>query len=445
MRLFYSKRVVQWQFLFLLVSYQAQAQDESTLDELIKKALIQNLAVLSEQTGVQTTQAQIDQVKARALPQVNFAGDYRYYIKVPAQVLPLSAFGGPEGSYTAAAFSLPFNLSSTLQVNQQLFNPALRIGLRLAKAAQGITDLQIVRSKEEVTYNVSAAYYNAQTAAQQILFLRDNMARLEESIRVLTLQYENKLVQGIDVDRLRLNRTSLETQIESLQSDYNRILNLLKFLTGIPQTEPLRVRTQIDSTQRGGDYDASLVINRSDLLLLQRQQEINELNIRNTKAGFLPTLSAYGVANNTVFAITKGNDYSTAIPGYWIGLQLNWSVFDGNLRKAQIAQYRSEGQRINLQQKQLNESIAMDIATATNQIAVQQRNLQTTQSQVGLAKKVYTQTQLQLKEGVADLTQLIQAENALRESQNNYLTALVRLRTAELDLNKATGNLLKNY
>ncbi len=436
----YSRLVLLLAGWLFAPSSQAQGT-EYGLNDLVQQALTKNLTVRVDQLDRQVNQAQIDQVKARALPQVNFAGDYRYYIRIPGQVIPLSAFGGPEGSYTVAAFSLPFNLSSTVQANQVLYNAGLRIGLRLAKAGQEATELQIRRTKEDIVYNVTAAYFNAQTAAQQLQFLRDNITRLDESIRVLDLQYQNKLVQGIDVDRLRLNRTTLETQVESLQADYNRILSLLKFLAGIPQTETIRIRTQIDATPSVVATGAP-AINRADVLLLNKQLEINQLNQKNTKAGFLPTLALYGVANNTVFATTVGNAYITAVPGYWAGLQLNWNIFDGNLRKAQTAQQRVENQKIVLQQQQLNESIAMDVANATNQINVQQRNLQNTQAQVELARKVYTQTQLQVKEGVADLTALIQTENALREAQNNYLTTLVRLRTAELDLNKATGNLL---
>ena len=62
--------------------------------------------------------------------------------------------------------------------------------------------------------------------------------------------------------------------------------------------------------------------------------------------------------------------------------------------------------------------------------------------QVALAEKVYTQTQLQFKEGTVDITDVVQAENSLRDAQNNYLTTLVNLRTAELDWKKATGSLV---
>ena len=178
------------------------------------------------------------------------------------------------------------------------------------------------------------------------------------------------------------------------------------------------------------------------MLLLDRQKLINELNQRNTKAGFLPTLSAYGTANSTVYAIGGDNAYIKNVPGYWLGLQLNWNIYDGAARKAKIAGQRLEYQSYSIRQAQTNESISMDVVNGRNKIQVEQRNLEASRGQVGLAEKVYTQTQLKFKEGTASLTEVIQAENALREAQNNYLTTLVSLRSAELDWKKATGNLI---
>ena len=39
------------------------------------------------------------------------------------------------------------------------------------------------------------------------------------------------------------------------------------------------------------------------------------------------------------------------------------------------------------------------------------------------------------------MTELVNSENALKEAQTNYLTALVQVKLAELDLIKTTGNI----
>ncbi|CCH56512.1 outer membrane efflux protein [Fibrisoma limi BUZ 3] len=417
-----------------------QAQD-LTLDQLINKALSSNFDVQAARLDEQRTEAQIAEVRAGARPRVNVSGDYRRYLKIPGQVIPASLFGGPEGSYAVAAFGLPYNLSTTAQVTQPLYNQSLTIGLKAAKVSRDLTALQTQKTKEDVAYDVAATYYNLQTTAQQIAFLRSNLASTERLIRITDLLRQNQLAKGVDVDRLQISKTSAQAQIESAQATYNQLLNALKLLTGTPQADSLQIRTTIEETTPvapGNEF----VINRTDLQLLDHQKELNSLEQRNIKAGFFPTVSAYGTANSSVYAIGGDNSYIKNIPGYWFGLQLNWSVFDGLERKAKLGQKRIDDQKLDIQLRQLREAVAMDIANARNQFLVEQQNIATNRGQVTLAEKVYAQTQLQFKEGTVDITDVVQAENSLREAQNNYLTTLVKLRTAELDWKKATGSLI---
>ncbi|WP_338868404.1 TolC family protein [Spirosoma sp. SC4-14] len=435
-------KTVQWYLSasLLLVSSLARAQN-LTLEQLIDKALTNNYSVQSSKLDELKTEAQIAEVKAGARPQVNLTGDYKRYLKIPGQVIPASVFGGPEGTYSAVAFGLPYNLSTSVQATQPIYSQSLLIATKAAKASRDLSALQTQKTKEDVAYNVSATYYNLQTTAQQIAFLRSNLAATERLIRITDLRRQNQLAQGIDVDRLQLSKTASQTQIESLQATYNQLLNSLKYLTGTPQTDSLQVQTAIEESipvAPGNEY----TINRTDLQLLDQQKLINGLEQRNIKAGFVPSVSAYGVANSSVYAIGGDNSYIKNLPGYWVGLQLNWNVFDGLARKAKLGQKRIDDQKLDVQTRQVRESISMDIANARNKFLVEQQNLTTNRGQVALAEKVYTQTQLQFKEGTVDLTEVVQAENSLRDAQNTYLTTLVNLRTAELDWKKATGSLI---
>jgi OMF family outer membrane factor len=54
---------------------------------------------------------------------------------------------------------------------------------------------------------------------------------------------------------------------------------------------------------------------------------------------------------------------------------------------------------------------------------------------------VYYQVVLQQKQGTANLTDILLADNSLRESQQNYLSAIVEFLKAELELKKLTGTL----
>ncbi|WP_439583842.1 TolC family protein [Dyadobacter bucti] len=424
--------------LFFAGGVQAQ---ELSLNQLLDAALKNNFDVQAAQLDEKKTNARIDEVKSNLLPSVTVQGDYRRYIKIPGQVVPASAFGGPEGTYTTLAFGLPYNLSTTAQVTQALYNPSVRYALKAANLNRELTSLSTVKTKEDVAYNVTDAYYNLVTVVQQMAFLDSNLLSLDRLYKVSDLLYQNQLGQRVDKDRIMINKTTTETQLATLKDNYQQLVNLLKFYTGTPQSEPLRIAVSVSEVMlpSGSGFDEK---RRTDVMLLEKQRELNSLQDKNIKAGFIPTVNAYGTANLTYYG--KGGEYSTfqQVPGYWAGLQLNWSVFDGYARKAKRRQNEIDNDKLAVQLKQVSQSIQMEEANARNKFSVEQRNIDAKKEQVALADRVYKQIQLQFKEGVVSLTDVIQAENSLLDAQSNYLTSLVQILKAELEWKKATGSLI---
>jgi OMF family outer membrane factor len=72
-----------------------------------------------------------------------------------------------------------------------------------------------------------------------------------------------------------------------------------------------------------------------------------------------------------------------------------------------------------------------------------QQTVENTLAQIKLSQTVYEQTILQQKQGTANLTDVLLADNALRETQQNYLSAIIEYLKAELELKKLTGNFVK--
>jgi OMF family outer membrane factor len=74
-------------------------------------------------------------------------------------------------------------------------------------------------------------------------------------------------------------------------------------------------------------------------------------------------------------------------------------------------------------------------------IGVAKKFVESTTEQVELAKTIYESTTLQQKQGNASLNDILLADNALRESQQNYLAAIIDYLKADLELKKLTGNI----
>jgi OMF family outer membrane factor len=86
----------------------------------------------------------------------------------------------------------------------------------------------------------------------------------------------------------------------------------------------------------------------------------------------------------------------------------------------------------------------MQIENTKMQSSVAKTSVETTSEQIALAQTIYAQTILQQKQGTANLTDVLLADNALREAQQAYLSAVVDYLKADLELKKLTGNLSLN-
>ena len=89
----------------------------------------------------------------------------------------------------------------------------------------------------------------------------------------------------------------------------------------------------------------------------------------------------------------------------------------------------------------VTEQNAMQTENIKRQRTVTQKSIETNMAQINLAKTVYEQTLLQQKQGTASLTDVLLADTAFREAQQNYLSAVVEYLKADLELKKLTNQI----
>ena len=89
----------------------------------------------------------------------------------------------------------------------------------------------------------------------------------------------------------------------------------------------------------------------------------------------------------------------------------------------------------------VTEQNQMLIENAKRRRLVNQQAIENALRQIELASTVYNEMVLQQKEGTANLTDILLADNALREAQQNYLKAVIDFLKADLELKKLTGNI----
>ena len=423
----------------LLISITVQAQTLS-LEQCIDTALIHNRNIMLSQHDIEISAEKNKELSGSLLPKLNGIADYRYYTDLPYQIMPAEAFGGPEGTYKQVQFGVPHSLNANLQLTMPIFNSTSINAVKSSRIAIELSQMQKRKTDEDVVLEVSGAYYNAQILLTQISFLDSNIINTDRLLKTTTLLYQQQIAKGTDVDRLKLQVEQISTQRNTVISQYQQVLNALKFLMGKPISDSIEVLETGKSIART-KFNTQIT---TDILLIDKKIEFNNSELSGLRNLRLPSLSAYGVYGTTGFGTTGDNSIFVFHPIGYVGAQLSVPLFNGRVTHHKIVSKKIEIEKSNIQKELVSEKSKVELKNAEMQYELAAGNISVVSSQIDLAKKIYENTVLQNQQGVANITDLLLADNALRESQQNYLAALINLRRAELEYKRVTGNLVIN-
>jgi len=418
-----------------------QAQDVWALKQCIDTAQVYNKTLQINRNHISISQQREKEAKANLIPKATAYADYKYFIELPTQLMPMNALNpqAPEGQFKDLQFGVPHNINANVQLAMPLYNPQVFGAIENTKIVNELTQLQYQKTEQQVLYDITTLYYNAQILKHQLDFLESNLINTQKLLKNIELLKEQLLAKGTDVNKVKLQAEQLGTQRENVYSKYLQVLNALKLNIGIPLGRNITVVSEIEQQA----LTENNVENILDLKIIQTQNKLlnTELNTLN-KSRFLPSLNLIASYGTTGFGYDKSpNDFLKFYPIGFAGLQLSYPLFNGTVTKRKINQKKLEINNTELQAKLISDRTEMEIENAIRQRIIAQNTIANTENQIDLAKTIYEQTIFQQKQGTATLTDVLLADNALREAQQNYLNALIDFLKADLELKKITGTI----
>ena len=374
----------------------AQAQTLS-LEQCIDTALIYNRNIKLSQHDVDISTEKNREIRGNLLPKLNGIADYRYYTDLPYQIMPAEAFGGPAGTYKEVQFGVPHSMNANLQLALPLFNSTALNAIKSTRIATELSAIQKTKTDEDVVLDVSNAYYNAQILLTQITFLDSNIINTGKLVKTTTLLYQQQIAKGTDVDRLKLQVEQITTQRSTVISQYQQVLNALKFLMGKPISDSIEVLNTEKSIVKTG-FNSQIT---TDVLLIDKKIEFNNSELSGLRNLRLPSLSAYGVYGTTGFGTTGDNSFFIFHPIGYVGAQLSVPLFNGRITHHKIVSKKIEIEKSNIQKELITEKSKLDLKNVEMQYSLATKNISVVSSQIDLAKKIYDNTVLQNQQGVA--------------------------------------------
>lgn len=441
--------------LVLFLTSRAWAQQEVdgevfSIKDCIQYAGSHNSNLKIARLDERIAQQDVNETVGRGLPQVNVSGSYTDNLKLPVSLVPAEFFGGEPGTFAPLTFGTKYSTTLRGEVTQMIFDPSFWIGLKAAKYSNLYYQQVTRQTSEQETYDIANAYYQVIVSQEQLQLLQSNLASTQKTLATTELQFKNGVAKQVDVNRLKVNANTLQSQIQQAELSLVQTLNKLKFEMGMPlERKVILSDTTLDFREEEAVLDepaSSYVENRIDYQTLQTSRELQELDARNQRSGYYPTLSAFAnyqfQAQRDDFTFFKSGEQwfkSSAI-----GLQLNIPIFDGLQRNARVQKSKLNVKRVEENINLTKQNINLEVSNALTQYRNTIQRIEAEGQNVQLAEEVYQVTQLEFREGVGTSTDVVSAETDLRQVQNTYITTLLDLYIARLNLERAKGNII-NY
>ncbi|NJN57562.1 MAG: TolC family protein [Leptolyngbyaceae cyanobacterium SL_5_9] len=418
-----------------------------TLEQAIDLAIRNNRELQVSRLELERNQAALREALAANLPTLNLTSNLTFQENTQQQQdsalqdLLDQLQGGQGGGTQAEEDDVNVVLGGALELNYTLFTSGRRPAL--IEAAEGqvrFQELQVEAQEEQLRLDVINNYYDLQETDEQV---RIREAALDQALQSLR-------------DAEALERAGVGTRFDVLQAQVD-VANARQQLTQalsqrqiarrqIVQTLSLAQSVEVaaaDPVEVADLWDLSLeetivlaVRNRAELEQQLVQRDISDAQRRAALSQLGPQVSlfaSYDVQDTL-------NQDETVQDSYQFGAQLNLSLFDGGVARAQAAQEEANIAIAETNFAAQRNQIRFDVESAYSNLQANFENIQTASLALEQAREALRLARLRFQAGVGTQTDVLISQTDLTEAEFNRVQAILGYNRSLAELQRSVSN-----
>ena len=442
MRFFSS--TAQWLVLLCCSgSLSVSAQEPLTLGQAIQQALGASPEGKLASASSQVAKADAALARTQLLPQLNFTED------ISRGNDPVYVFGTKlrQQRFSQADFSID-SLNRPVPVGDFVtrFSGSwmafdsfkTQKTIRSADLMRKSADSSAKAVNQKIVLDVVQAYQSILYAERQISIAQQEQGTAE----ALLSSVEDHVKAGLAVDSDRMsaevNLAERKQELIAAQGGLELAWAQLRLAMGVPnlqktELQPLEPHSFAPSALEEEIETATKT--RSDLSALGQAQSAQAEAVSAAKMSFGPRVSAYGnwEQDRSTFAGSGGNNW---VAGVQIGIDI--APFS---KRAQLAREVAAKERVDAQLSAYQQQVRLQVTQAHIQRQTAQLSLDTARAAMDQSAESLRILHNRYGAGLATITDLLRAEDAERQSQNNYWHAVYGNAVSYAQLLFATGTL----
>jgi len=433
------------QRLFLLVMLTpilANAQNRSalpadlTLRQALEIALANSSTLREAQANLEKTSGQYQQSRSALLPQL--------YIAARQAILTqnLQGFGidltgfpsllGPFGSMDARVI-----------LSQDLLNISAIRSWQSYKSRRDSSRLLVGDAREVVTLNVVGAYLQALRAKAYRDTLTDQTRLANELYQLTADRLKQGVSSDLDANRAMQQVNSLEQQRLEAEQGYVAakldLANLLQAnITDNFEVSDPSAYGSGQTMEREATVQAALAT-RPDYRAAEAAMRAAELQVKAAEATRLPTLR-----------VTAGDGQSGTTPVHNVNTYdvrgvLTFPIFTGGRIHGEITEAEGALREASAALEKTRTQVETDVRTAISGVEWALKQLDTSGQNVGLSRQEVDLTRVRFVQGIADNTEVVNAQDRLSRADDARIRAQYTLGLARANLARAVGGAERTY
>jgi outer membrane protein len=419
-------------------------EDTVTVEQAVRQALRANPAIQATEQGAAAAAASVREVRSAWFPEVSGHASYRRLSNnVDYTVPPFPGTGGQPATFAPAILN---RYSTRASLEQPLFTGFRRPNQH--DAAQARTEAaraQVDATEQDVAYETRTAYWQLYRARARMQATAKSVELIERRLADARNQRAAGRATEADVlrvkarrDRVRAERLQAKNAVESARRTLNEHMG-----RPLEASVVLADTVRVDSLKRSSDALVERATQRRpDLRALRQTVEVRAAEVDVAQADWHPQVALtgsylYARPNEQLFP--PENNFQ----GTWeAGVQLSWDLSLGLRTDAAADRARAQWRQARYELQDRRESVRSDVKKRVEDMAQAREAVEAAETSLESARSAYRSVQSRVEEGMVVVSDLLDAERALREARSQLAVAQADYALAQAALDRALGRTL---
>lgn len=332
----------------------------------------------------------------------------------------------------------------TIDFTQPIYQGGkIRYSIRQADLEEEIARLQTTTDQADIKLVLLEQYLNLFSLYKQYLVLNRKINESERRLKDIRQMKAEGIITNNDVLRSemqltndRLSKNETENNIRIVSQQLNLLIGLDEHLLLIPDTTLL---SQECPTTEYEDYVNRAVLSDPSMLLLRKQTELAENNIRLTRAEQLPRLS---LTASNILARPVSRTLADMYNNSWnIGLSFSYPISSLYRNRHKMKEAQQNVQLMRNAEEQKQQHIRMNVQAALLKHREATDRVEALRLSVRQAEENYRIMQNRYMNQLAILTDLLDADNLRLNAELQLTTARTQVIYTYYELQRAIGAL----